>query len=211
MATEAAAVEAATAVEVDAAGDANPLLADVSFPHFDAIKPEHVVPGVRRLLAELHSEIDALEAAVVGCQPSWGGLVEPLERIGDRHQRIWGIVSHLKGVKDSPELRKAVEEVQPENVKLSLRLSQSKPLYTAFKALRDGPEWSSLSAAQQRIVDNELRDFVLGGVALEGEAKERYNAIQQELTQLATKFSNNVLDATKSFKKLLTDPADVAA
>ena len=43
----------------------------------------------------------------------------------------------------------------------------------------------------------ELRDFVLGGVSLEGEAKDRYNAIQQELAQLSTKFSNNVLDATK--------------
>ncbi|GLC35598.1 hypothetical protein PLESTB_000189600 [Pleodorina starrii] len=205
MATDAAAVEAAVSAATSA--DSNPLLADVSLPKYDEIKPEHVVPGVRQLLSDLHSAIDQLEAHVT---PSWSGLVEPLERIGDRHQRVWGIVSHLKGVKDSPELRAAVEEVQPENVKLSLRLSQSKPLYSAFKALREGPEWTSLSSAQQRIVDNELRDFVLGGVALEGESKERFNSIQQELTQLATKFSNNVLDATKSFKKLLTDPGDVA-
>ncbi|KAG2500627.1 hypothetical protein HYH03_001394 [Edaphochlamys debaryana] len=203
--TEAAAVEAV--VDTKATATPNPLLADVSLPLFDAIKPEHVVPGVRQLLSELHAEIDKLEASVV---PTWQGLVEPLERIGDRHQRVWGIVSHLKGVKDSPELRAAVEEVQPENVKLSLRLSQSRPLYEAFRALRDGPEWGSLSPSQRRIVENELRDFVLGGVALEGEAKERFNAIQQELTQLATKFSNNVLDATKAFKKLVTDPADVA-
>ncbi|GIL75386.1 hypothetical protein Vretimale_7960 [Volvox reticuliferus] len=206
MTTDAAAVEAAvsTAAKADAP---NPLLEDVSFPKYDEIKSEHVVPGVRALLSELHAAIDKLEAEVVS---TWAGLVEPLERIGDRHQRVWGIVSHFKGVKDSPELRAAVEEVQPENVKLSLRLSQSKPLYSAFKALREGPEWASLTSAQKRIVDNELRDFVLGGVALEGEAKERFNAIQQELTQLATKFSNNVLDATKAFKKLLTDPADVA-
>jgi Zn-dependent oligopeptidase len=62
---------------------------------------------------------------------------------------------------------------------------------------RDGPSWSKLSEAQKRVVELELRDFVLGGVSLEGEAKERYNAIQQDLAQLSTKFSNNVLDATK--------------
>ncbi|GIL51270.1 hypothetical protein Vafri_7134 [Volvox africanus] len=206
MTTDAAAVEEAVSTGTNA-DVPNPLLVDVSFPKYDEIKPEHVVPGVRALLSELHAAIDKLETEVA---PTWAGLVEPLERIGDRHQRVWGIVSHFKGVKDSPELRAAVEEVQPENVKLSLRLSQSKPLYSAFKALREGPEWASLTSAQKRIVDNELRDFVLGGVALEGEAKERFNAIQQELTQLATKFSNNVLDATKAFRKLLTDPADVA-
>jgi oligopeptidase A len=64
-------------------------------------------------------------------------------------------------------------------------------------ACREGPAWEGLSEAQRRVVDIELRDFVLGGVALEGEAKERYNAIQQQLAQLSTKFSNNVLDATK--------------
>ncbi|KAG2436620.1 hypothetical protein HYH02_011555 [Chlamydomonas schloesseri] len=205
MTAEAAAVEAPVAPPVSVAD--NPLLADVSFPKFDQVKPEHVVPGVKHLLGQLHAEIDKLEAAV---EPTWQGLVEPLERISDRHQRVWGIVSHLKGVKDSPELRAAVEEVQPENVKLSLRLSQSKPLYQAFKALREGPAWAGLTPGQRRIVDNELRDFVLGGVALEGEAKERFNAIQQELTQLATKFSNNVLDATKAYKKLLTQPDEVA-
>lgn len=104
---------------------------------------------------------------------------------------------HLQGVKDSDALRAAVEEVQPDNVALGLRLSQSKPLYQAFKALKEGPAWEKLNEAQRRVVDIELRDFVLGGVALEGAEKERYNAIQQELTQLSTKFSNNVLDATK--------------
>lgn len=99
--------------------------------------------------------------------------------------------------------------MQPENVKLSLRLSQSQPLYKAFKALKESKEWDALSSAQRRIVDNELRDFVLGGVALEGEAKERFNQIQQDLAQLSTKFSNNVLDGTKAFKKLITSKEEV--
>lgn len=66
---------------------------DVVFPKWDEVKPEHVVPGMRALLATLHKEIDTLEASVA---PTWEGLVEPLERISDRHQRTWGVVSHLK-------------------------------------------------------------------------------------------------------------------
>lgn len=72
-----------------------------------------------------------------------------------------------QAVKDSEALRTAVDEVQPERVKLSLRLAQSRPLYEAFKGIKEGDLWSKLSEAQQRIVNSELRDFVLGGVALE--------------------------------------------
>ena len=158
---------------------------------------------MRSLLAQLNAEIDELEKSV---EPTWPGLVEPLERIIDRVSRSWGAVNHLKGVRDSEPLRKAVEEIQPERVKLSLRLSQSRPLYEAFKALRENDSvWKELTEAQKRIVDSELRDFVLGGVALEGADRERFNEIQQELSQLSTKFSNNLLDATKAFKKLVTD------
>ncbi len=160
---------------------APPTRQDVVFPRFDEVRPEHVVPGMRALLAQLHQEIDALEAGVT---PTWEGLVEPLERISDRHQRTWGVVSHLKGVQDTEALRKAVEEVQPENVALGLRLSQSRPLYEGFSALRDGPGWGALTPAQRRVVDIELRDFKLGGVGLEGADKERYNAIQQDLAQV---------------------------
>lgn len=196
---------ASAAVEAPSASG-NPLITDSPFPAYSEVKADHVVPGIRALLAELHAEVDQLEASV---EPSWEGLVQPLERIVDRLSRAWGTVSHLKAVKDTEELRKAVEEVQPERVKLSLRLSQSKPLYEAFKAIKEGPAWAGLTEAQRRIVEGELRDFVLGGVALEGEKKERFNEIQQELSQLSTKFSNNVLDATKAFKKLLTDKQDV--
>jgi len=184
----------------------NPLLNADPFPLWDAVKAAHVVPAIRQLLEETNDAIDELEKNV---EPTWPGLVEPLERIVDRLGRAWGTVSHLKAVKDTEDLRKAVEEVQPEKVKVMLRLSQSKPIYEAFKAIKEGDLWNGLSVAQKRIVEGELRDFVLGGVALEGADKERFNEIQQDLSKLSTDFSNNLLDATKAYKKLLTDKADV--
>ena len=200
---------AATMTPTPTTTDTNPLLTYEPFPLFDQVTAEHVVPGVRAVLAELSAEIDALEAAVTRTPATWETLVVPLERIADRIARCWGTVNHLKSVKDTEAFRKAVEEVQPERVELSLRLSQSRPLYEAFKSLRDGASWSSLTESQQRIVDGELRDFVNGGVALEGAEKERFNAIQKELSKLSTTFSNHVLDATKAVKRLCTDPASV--
>jgi len=183
----------------------NPLLQETELPQYDKIKAEHVVPGIRSLLEQLNREIDDLEANV---EPTWSGLVEPIERVVDRLGRVWGSVSHLKAVKDTKELREAVEEVQPERVKLSLRLGQSRALYEGFQALKDNG-WNDLTEAQRRIVDEQLRDFVHSGVALEGEEKERFNEIAEELSQLATKFSNNIQDATKAFKKLVRDKKDV--
>lgn len=142
-------------------------------------------------------------------EPSWPKLVEPLERIMDRLTVVWGIVNHLKAVKDTPELRAAVEEVQPEKVKFDLRLGQSKPIYNAFMAIRNSSDWSTLSDARKRIVEGQIKEAVLNGVGLEDKQREKFNEIEQELQKLSQKFSENVLDATKKFEKLVTDKKEI--
>lgn len=194
------------AIDAPVAQAENPLLEASAFPPFDRIEASHVVPGIRTILSELEDELARLEQSV---GPSWPSLVEPLERLGDRLGVPWGAIGHLKAVKDSDELRKAVEEVQPDTVSFSLKIGQSKPIYEAFKAIKDGPSWNELSEAQKRVVEAEILSATLSGVALEGEAKERFNAIQQELAQLSTKFSNNLQDAIKGYSKLVTAPEDV--
>ena len=184
----------------------NPLLIGKGLPPFEKITPEQVVPALTQLLAELDAELANLEASVT---PTWSGLVEPLTQIEERLTWSWGIVGHLMGVKNSPELREAYESVQPKVVQFGNKLSQSKPLYQAFKALKKGESWDKLEPAQQRIVEAAIRDAELSGVGLEGEKRERFNEIQLQLAELATKFSNNVLDATKAFKLKLTSKDEV--
>ncbi|MEG4169832.1 MULTISPECIES: M3 family metallopeptidase [unclassified Microcoleus] len=184
----------------------NPLLIGQGLPPFDAIESQHVVPAVTQLLTELEASLADLEASV---EPTWSGLVEPLQRLGERLNWSWSIVGHLMGVKNSPELRSAHETVQPEVVKFWSKLSQSKPLYEAFKALRASENWNSLESAQKRIVEAALRDAQLSGVGLEGEQKERFNAIQLELAEITTQFSNHVLDATKAFSITLTNKDEI--
>jgi len=184
----------------------NPLLIGKGLPPFEAIKPEHVVPAMTQLLAELEEELTTMEAKVT---PTWNGLVEPLERLGERLTWSWGIVSHLMGVKNSPELREAYETVQPQVVQFSNKLSQSQPFYKAFKALHESNDWSSLEPAQKRIVEAAIRNAELSGVGLDGEKRERFNEIQMELAELSTKFSNHVLDATKAFSMTLSSKDEV--
>jgi oligopeptidase A len=184
----------------------NPLLAAEGLPRFDRIRPEHVQPGMSALLDELEAAFARFEA---GIEPTWESAVEPLERLGDRLERAWGVVGHLMGVQNSDALREAHEAVQPRVVTLGIRMGQSRPLYDALCALRDGPGWGALDPGQQRIVESLLRDARLSGVGLEGQARERFNAIQLELAELATHFNNHVLDATKAFALTLRGSDEV--
>ncbi|KAI8029020.1 hypothetical protein LOK49_LG01G03056 [Camellia lanceoleosa] len=186
--------------------DDNPLLKDFVFPPFDSIEPNHVRPGIRALLKKLGSELVELEKTV---EPSWPKLVEPLEKIMDRLVVVWGAVNHLKSVKDNPQLRSAIEEVQPERVEFGLKLGQSKPLYNAFKAIRESSDWEALGDARKRIIESSIKEAILSGVSLEDDKRNQFNKIQQELARLSQKFGENVLDATKKFEKLIIDKNEI--
>jgi oligopeptidase A len=184
----------------------NPLLKGKGLPPFESIQPEQIVPAMTQLLEELETELSQLEAHLV---PTWEGLIEKLTPIEERLGWSWGIVSHLMGVKNSPELRSAYETIQPQIVQFYNRLSQSVPIYRGLQALKTSLEWAQLESAQTRIVEAALRDAELAGVGLEGESKERFNQIQLELAELGTKFANNILDATKAFKLKLSQPEEI--
>ncbi|MBP0021680.1 MAG: M3 family metallopeptidase [Cyanobacteria bacterium SBLK] len=184
----------------------NPLLIGQGLPPFDKIESAHIVPAVKQLLEDLNTIQIELEASAT---PTWNGLVEPLTEIGEHLTWTWGIIGHLMGVKNSPELRETYETVQPDLVKFSNQLNQSKIIYKTFKAIRESEGFDELEPAQKRIVEAAIRDAVLSGVALEGERQARFNTIELELAELSTKFSNNLLDATKTFKLKLTSREEV--
>ncbi|WOH05195.1 hypothetical protein DCAR_0624609 [Daucus carota subsp. sativus] len=184
----------------------NLLLKDFYFPPFDSIQAHHVRPGVAALLNKLENELAELESSV---EPSWPKLVEPLEKLVDRLEVVWGAVNHLKAVKDNPQLRTAIEEIQPEKVKFELKLGQSLPIYNAFKAIKESSSWDTLSEARKRIVESQIKVAVLNGISLEDEKRDQFNKIEQELVKLSEKFEEHVLDATKKFEKLITEKKEI--
>ncbi len=186
---------------------ANPLLRSGELPRFDRFETDQVVPGIRQLLGELSQALDALEASLL---PSWDGLVLPLERMNERLAYAWGFVSHMLAVKNSDALREAHAAVQGEVIAFGLRQAQSRAIHDGLLRLRSGPDFAALDATQQRIVESLLRDARHAGVGLPADRRERFNAIQTELAELATRFNNHVLDATRRFALLVRDPAEMA-
>jgi oligopeptidase A len=184
-------------------GNENPLLVTTGLPRFDLVQPEHVVPGVRQVLAEAEQKVKVLEENLA---PTWEGLLKPLEEMDLPFEYAWSPLGHLLGVKNSETLREAHEEVLPEVVAFSLRAQQSQQIYRELKAFREGEAWDGLDEGQKRVVELRLRAAEHSGVGLEGEAKERFNEIVKELSQIKTDFSNHVLDATKAFELILRDP-----
>ncbi|KEF43287.1 MAG: peptidase M3 [Cyanobium sp. CACIAM 14] len=189
------------------------LLAGEGLPRFEAITPEQVSEHMPELLLHLEAELDAVEAALAarlaaaGGEPlGWAEVMDPLHRLGERLRWSWGVVSHLTGVCNSPELREAHAAQQAAVVAFGNRAGQSR---TIFEALRRLQAQGGLDATQERILAAEIRDMELRGVGLDGEAQGTFNAASQELAELATGFGNRVLDATNGWTLKLTIPEEV--
>ncbi|MHB1215519.1 MAG: M3 family metallopeptidase [Thiobacillus sp.] len=186
----------------------NPLLDFSGLPRFAEIKPEFVTPAVDQLLAECRA---AVEHAMAADTPAdWDAFVAPLDDANEKLGRAWGQVSHLHSVMDSPELREVYNANLPKITVYYAELGQNAALFAKFKALKARPGFAALSAPRQKIVDNELRDFRLGGAELPDDRKARFMQVQEELAQLSAKFEENILDATNAFSLIVDDAAQLA-
>ncbi|WP_287867565.1 oligopeptidase A [Aeromonas sp.] len=186
----------------------NPLLTMDSLPPFSQIKPEQVQPAVIQAIADCKQKISDVLAQR---EPhTWDSLIAPLEEVNDRLSRIWSPVSHLNSVLNSEALREAHDACLPLLSEFQTYVGQHEGLYQAYLALSQSDDFPLLSGAQRKEIQNTLRDFRLSGIGLPAEAQQRYGEIQARLSELASRFSNNVLDATQGWQKLVVDEAELA-
>ena len=174
----------------------NALLHLGSEPRFDRIRAEDVRPAMQSAIADARAAIAAVKAQP---ETTWLNTVERLTDATERVGRIWGVVSHLNAVADTPELRAVYNELMPEVTVFFTEIGQDIELYARFKAIKNSPEYAVLSPAQQTKLAHDLRDFVLSGAELPPEQQAEFAALQTEGAQLAAQFSQNVLDATDAF------------
>ncbi|MBI1889218.1 MAG: M3 family metallopeptidase [Burkholderiales bacterium] len=186
----------------------NPLLDFSDLPRFDAVKPEHVTPAVDTLLRENRTVVAQLEAPMADV--TWDNFVVPLENSTEKLGRAWGVVGHLNAVMDTPELRAAYNENLPKVTEFWTELGQNLALFDKYKALKSSASYASLTPARQKIIDNALRDFRLGGAELPEEKKTRFAEIQERQAALSTKFSENVLDATNDYALIIDNEAELS-
>ena len=175
---------------------------------YSEVKPLHIAPAIQFLLKHAQAAVDT--AIDPKTPASWDQLAEPLEDATEALGRSWGVISHLNSVADTPELRSAYGEMLPEVTAFFSSLGQNLALYQKFKELKNSPDFEKLNRAQQKVIENSLRDFRLGGAELSDADKPRFSAIQDEQAVLGKAFSDHVLDATDGFVHLLTNKADLA-
>ncbi|MDO9244769.1 MAG: M3 family metallopeptidase, partial [Rhodocyclaceae bacterium] len=186
----------------------NPLLDFTGLPRFADVTPEHVAPAIRQLLDENRALLARLEQPATPA--TWDDFVQPMTDAGERLGRAWGVVGHMHGVNDVPEWRETYNALLPEVTRFFAELGQNLALFEKFKALAASPEYAALSPTRQRIIDNEVRDFRLAGAELPADQKPRFQAIQEEFSALAAKFSENLLDATNAHAEWVTDEQRLA-
>ena len=175
----------------------NPLLDTSGIPLFDQIKPEHVSPAIDVLLAQAEAALDKVTGPDVPAD--YDALSLMLDVATETLGRAWGAVGHLNSVADTAELRAAYNENLPRMTEFYTRLGADERLYAKYKALALSEQGLTLSAPRKRALDNALRGFVLGGAELQGAAKERFAAIQEQQAALSQAFSEHVMDATDAF------------
>jgi oligopeptidase A len=187
----------------------NPLITfGRGIPAYAEVKPEHINSAISYLLKEAEAAVHKATDANTPC--TWNALAEPLEDATESLGRSWSVISHLNSVADTPELRAAYGEMLPQVTAFFSSLSQNLALYDKFKVIQNSPEFSKLSTAQKKVIENALRDFRLGGAELTDAQKPRFAQIQDEQAILGKAFSDHVLDATDGFVHLIADEAELA-
>lgn len=183
----------------------NPLMQREGLPKFDQVTPDDFIPAVKAVFAKTEEVLKEVEEK---SEPTWDSLLRPFEETDLDWEYTWSVMSHLISVKNSEALRKAYEQLMPECVRVSLKMSQSKPRYNRLVALRDSVGFKKLNDAKKRIIQSQIKSAEKSGIALDGEKKERFNAIVKRMSEISNKFSNNILDSTKAFGLVVTDKAD---
>ena len=186
----------------------NPLLYLAGLPKFNELQPEHVGPALDSLLADGRVLIESLSTSFD--VPTWQNFALKLEDLDEKVSRAWSQVGHLNAVMNSPELREAYNDNLAKLTDFYSDLAQDERLYAKYRTIHTSAEFKNLNQAQQKIIANEVRDFKLGGAELANEQKIRFKAISEELSKLASKFEENVLDTTNEYALYMEDVAELA-
>jgi oligopeptidase A len=187
---------------------ANPLLEFPGLPRVDAVTPEHIAPAVDALLDGARATIAVIERDAA--PPTWDSVVVPMMDRLDRLHRAWNSVRNLNAVVNTPALRDAYHANLPKVTAFYTDLGQNDALYRKFLALQASPEFATLSEAARRMIDNEIRDFRLGGAELDAPKRARFKVLKEELAELGAEFDEHVLDTENAWAHFVDDASELA-
>ncbi|GFO71556.1 oligopeptidase A [Bathymodiolus japonicus methanotrophic gill symbiont] len=186
----------------------NPLLENSELPLFSHIKAEHIEPAIEQLLNNARASVEQLLAA--NNVYTWENLIAPLDEAEDRINKAWSPVSHMNSVVNNDELRDAYNACLPKLSAYSTEMGQHKGLFNAYESIAGSDDYEQLEPAQKKVIQNALRGFRLSGIDLNQDKQARFKQISLELSQLSSKYEENLLDATNAWQKLIIKKSDLA-
>ena len=181
---------------------------NTDLPHHLDINPSEIESTISQLIASNTEDIESILEAV-GDGPSWNNLIAPLEELDDRLSKLWAPIAHLNAVASTPELRKAHDASISKLSDYSTEIGQLQPLYKAYLKISQSDAYSEFSVAKRKVIQDAIQDFELSGVALPADEKKRFGEITRRLSKITSLFSNNVLDATDSWTKTVTEVSEL--
>lgn len=182
----------------------NPLLNYSGLPPFSSVKPECIKEAVVSAIEKCKKTIiDVSEK--FKAEPTWDNVVAPVEESDDLLSKVWSVVSHLNSVNNTPDLRAVHDECLPILSEFSTWAGQYKPYFEVLKKIESSDAFSLLSKPQQKAIKNSIRDFKLSGIDLNEADQKTYAQIESKLSELTSRFSNNVLDATHGYTLHVTE------
>lgn len=172
-------------------------------PFFSQLKIDEIEPTVKQTIADNKALIEQKLAELDAY--TWDNFVAVLDEADDHLSKLWSPVGHMNSVVSNDKLRVAHDACIGLFSEYGTFVGQHQGLYEAYLSIANSAEFTELKGEQQKVIENALRDFKLAGIALSDDKKQRYGEIKQQLSQLQSTFSNNVMDATLAWSKLVTN------
>lgn len=168
----------------------------IHFHGFYELAPEQFTNKIQAAIADYKQVIAAVKSNRV---INWVFAVQPLEEAAERLDKVWGMLSHINAVANTPEIRSIYDSLLPIVTNFHVEVMQDSGLYNIYNILSSSEEFLSLSVAQQTVITNTIRDFKLAGVSLQDTQRHELRQLIKQLDELENNFANNVLDATQNW------------
>ena len=190
----------------------NPFFEAYSTPHgvvpFDKIEIAHYEPAIREGIRRQQAEIDAITGNPEA--PTFANTVLAYEKSGEMLQRAGTVFGNLLSAETNDELQELARKMMPLMSDHENNISLNEKLFARIKTVYEQQEKEALNPEQKKLLEDIYNGFVRSGANLEGEAKDKYRALSQELSLLTLQFSENALKETNDYQLVITDSTQLS-
>ena len=189
----------------------NPLLAKwntpFGVPPFDKIKSEDYLPAMRMAIKNHQKEIDAILNK--NQKPTFKNTIEALETSGADLNKVTNVFFAVSAANTDDVLKETRKKIMPELTTHADGISLNSDLFNRIKAVYQEKESLKLSPEEKRLLEETYKNYVRAGVNVQGEKKSKLKEINKRLSELSTKFGENLLDETNSFEVYTNNKKDL--